>query len=146
MTHATLLETQLMEQQGAATVSRSKAGTWTGRILSGLAVLFLLMDSVMKFWMPSPVIEGTARVGWPVSLIPVLGIVLLACTILYVVPRTAIVGAVLLTGYLGGAVATHLRIQDPLFSHVLFPTYLGVLLWAGLYLRDRRLRTVLRAT
>jgi len=146
MTDATLLETQLMEQQRAETVSRAKAGIWAGRIMGSLAVLFLLMDSAMKFWMPSPVIEGTARVGWPVSLIPVLGIVLLACTILYIVPRTAIVGAVLLTGYLGGAVATHLRIRDPLFSHVLFPTYLGVLLWAGLYLRDRRLHTVLRAS
>ena len=135
-----------MEQQGTAAGSVSRAGVWAGRVMSGLAVAFLLMDAVMKFWMPPAVIEGTARVGWPASLIPTLGVVLLVCTALYLFPRTAILGGVLLTGYLGGAVATHLRIGDPLFSHVLFPTYIGVLLWAGLYLRDRRLRVALNTT
>jgi hypothetical protein len=89
------------------------------------------------------VLDAFAHLGWPLSNANTLGVLLLACTALYAIPRTSILGAILLTGYLGGAVATHSRVGDPLFSHVLFPTYLGVLLWLGLYLRDERLRPLL---
>jgi hypothetical protein len=107
-----------------------------------LVVLFLIPDGVVKFIRPAPVLEAFAHVGWPVSLANTLGILLLSCVALYAFPRTSILGAILLTGYLGGAVATHLRAGDPLFSHVLFPTYLGALLWLGLYLREERLRVL----
>jgi hypothetical protein len=119
--------------------STSKRKLWTGRALSTTIVLFLLMDSIIKFVKPAPVAESFAHLGWPVSLAVPLGIVLLICTLLYAVPRTAFLGAILLTGYLGGAVATHLRSGDPLFSHVLFPVYMGIVLWAGIFLRDNRL-------
>ena len=123
----------------------SKAGLWAGRIMSALVVLFLAFDIAIKFVKPAPapVVEALAHLGWSLSLVPVLGIVLLVSTALYVIPITSVLGAILLTGYLGGAVATHLRVGDPLFSHVLFPTYLGVLLWGGLYLRDKRLRALI---
>ena len=115
---------------------------WVGRVLSGLAVLFLILDGVIKFMKPPPVVDAFAHVGWPLSLANTLGVLLLVCTAIYVLPSTSILGAILLTGYLGGAVATHLRAGDPLFSHVLFPTYLGALVWLGLYLRDERLRAL----
>jgi hypothetical protein len=111
----------------------SKKMLWAGRVISALVALFLVFDSVIKFIKPAPVLEAFAHLGLPVSLAVSLGILLLICTALYAIPRTSILGAILLTGYLGGAVATHLRAGDPLFSHVLFPTYLGVLLWLGLY-------------
>ena len=120
----------------------STKSVWAGRILSGLVVLFLIPDGIVKFIRPAPVLEVFAHLGWPVSLANTLGILLLTCTALDAFPRTSILGAILLTGYLGGAVATHLRAGDPLFSHVLFPTYLGTLLWLGLYLRDDRLRVL----
>jgi hypothetical protein len=123
----------------------SKTALWVGRILSGLVILFLTFDVVFKFIKPAPapVVETMAHVGWALSLGPVLGIILLVCVALYALPMTSILGAILLTGYLGGAIATHLRVGDPLFSHVLFPTYLGVLLWGGLYLREPRLRALI---
>jgi len=121
----------------------SKKGLWAGRILSGLVVLFLIPDGIFKFIKPAPVVDSFAHVGWPMSTSVTLGIVLLTCTVLYAIPHTSVLGAILLTGYLGGAVATHLRIGDPLFSHILFPTYLGVLLWLGLYLREERLRALI---
>ena len=123
----------------------SKKGLWAGRLMSGLVVAFLAIDVVIKFLRPapSPVVETFAHVGWPLSLAPVLGTILLASTALYILPKTSVLGAILLTGYLGGAVATQLRAGDPLFSHVLFPTYLGVLLWGGLYLREDRLRALI---
>ena len=122
----------------------SKKTLWTGRILSALVVLFLAFDCVIKFIkpVPQPVADAFAKLGWPVTLAANLGVILLGCTILYAIPRTSMLGAILLTGYLGGAVTTHLRVGDPLFSHVLFPVYLGVLLWLGLYLRDSRLRAL----
>jgi hypothetical protein len=116
---------------------------WAGRIMSGLAALFLLFDGVMKLIKPAAVVEGTVRLGYPESVIVKLGIVLISCTVLYLIPRTSILGAILLTGYLGGAVATHVRIGDPLFSHILFPTYLGFLIWGGLYAREERLRALI---
>jgi len=130
-------------QSVAAQTAPSKKGVWAGHILSGLVVLFLIPDGIIKFIKPAPVIEASAHLGLPLSLANTLGILVLVCTAIYVFPRTSVLGAILLTGYLGGAVATHLRVGDPLFSHILFPTYLGVLLWLGLYLRDARLRALI---
>ena len=115
---------------------------WAGIIVSGLPVLFLLFDAVLKFVRPEQVVQGTVELGYSESVILPLGVVLLISTLLYVFPKTSVLGAVLLTGYLGGAVATHVRIGNPLFTHVLFPVYVGILLWLGLYLRDRRLRAL----
>jgi hypothetical protein len=129
--------------QSAVGAASSNKGVWVGRVLSGLVVLFLIPDGIFKFVKPAPVVEAFAHVGLPLTLTNTLGIILLVCIAIYVFPRTSVLGAILLTGYLGGAVATHLRVGDPLFSHVLFPTYLGVLLWLGLYLRDSRLRTLI---
>ena len=117
----------------------SKGRLWTGRIMSAPPALFLLVDGVGKLIKPAPVVEGTVQLGYPESVLLGLGIVLLTCTVLYTIPRTAILGAILLTGYLGGAIATHVRVGSPLFSHILFPVYLAVLIWGGLYLRDERL-------
>ena len=129
--------------QSAVGTTSSKKGVWIGRVLSGLVVLFLIPDAIIKFIRPAPVVDAFAHLGLPLSLANTLGILLLVCTAVYVFPGTSVLGAILLTGYLGGAVATHLRAGDPLFSHVLFPTYLGVLLWLGLYLRDDRLRRLI---
>jgi hypothetical protein len=134
---------QVAIAQSAAGAPSSKKSVWVGRVLSGLVVLFLIPDGIIKFIKPAPVIETSAHLGLPLSLANTLGVLLLVCTAIYVFPRTSILGAILLTGYLGGAVATHLRVGDPLFSHILFPTYLGVLLWLGLYLRDSRLRALI---
>ena len=119
----------------------NKSSLWAGRILSALPVLFLLLDGVMKVVKPAFVVEATVQLGYPESVIVALGVVLVACTILYLIPRTAVLGAILLTGYLGGAVATHVRVGGPLFS-ILMPVILGVMLWAGLYLRDERVRSL----
>lgn len=123
--------------------SASSGSIWTGRVFSGLVALFLLVDIVMKLARMAPAIEGTAQLGYSPSLLVPLGVLLGTCLVLYVLPRTAVLGAILLTGYLGGAVATQVRVGNPLFSHVLFPVYLGVLIWAGLLLRDARLRSLL---
>jgi hypothetical protein len=120
----------------------SRARLWAGRIISALAVLFLLFDSVIHIIRIGPVDQGFADLGYAVSLARPLGIIELVCVIFYVIPRTSVLGAVLLTGYLGGAVATNLRVGAPLFSHVLFPVYVGILLWGGLYLRDIRVRAI----
>ena len=114
-----------------------------GLALATLAVLFLLFDATIKLLLVPEVISGTAELGWRPELARPLGLLLLGCLAVYAWPRTAILGAVLLTGYLGGAVATHVRIGNPLFSHVLFPTYVAALLWGALYLRDDRLRALL---
>lgn len=124
-------------------VDLSRKQIIAGRVLSTLAVLFLLFDAVGKLLRPVAVLEGTTQLGWPASVILPLGIIQLVCLILYLVPRTSVLGAILWTGYLGGAVATHVRIGNPLFSHILFPTYVAALLWGGLWLRDRRLRALL---
>jgi hypothetical protein len=120
-------------------------GLWAGRIMSALAILFLVVDGAAKVVKLRPVAEGSAQLGYPESTVAGIGIVLLACTLLYGIPRTSILGAVLLTGYLGGAVATHVRVGDPLFSHILFPVYFGALVWGGLYLRDTRVRALVSA-
>ncbi len=115
---------------------------WTGRILSGLVALMLFADAVGKLLKPAPVVEGTVALGYTASVLVPLGVTLLLATTLYVVPRTAVLGAILLTGYLGGAVATHVRVGNPLLTHVLFPVYLGILVWLGLWLRDARVRVL----
>ena len=118
----------------------SKGALWAGRSLSAVAVLFLVFDSVGKLLRVQPVVDGTRSLGYAPDVIFPLGVTLLACVLVYAVPRTSLLGAVLLTGYLGGAVATHVRVGSPLFTHVLFPTYIAALLWGGLMLRDPRLR------
>jgi hypothetical protein len=125
-----------------ATAPTTNKKLWTGRVLSGLIVLFLLFDSVMKILKLAPAVQGTIQLGYPESVVVGLGIVLLVCTVLYAIPRTAILGAILLTGYLGGAVATQVRVGNPLFGYVLFPVYLGILIWAGIMLREHRLRVL----
>jgi len=120
----------------------SKVAVWTGRTLSSLAIAFLLLDGVMKLFTPAPVVEAMIRLGYPVSESVGIGMVLLACVALYAIPRTSFLGAILLTGYLGGAVATHVRVSDPLFSHILFPIYFGTVIWLGLFLRNQKLRTL----
>jgi DoxX-like family len=115
---------------------------WTGNIVSGLGVLFMLMDAAMHLMAPAPVVEAFQKLGFPLSLAVPFGIIELLCVAVYVFPRTSVLGAVLLTGYLGGAVASHVRIGDPVFP-VVFPVLIGVLFWGGLFLRDDRLRTLI---
>jgi hypothetical protein len=120
----------------------SKPALWLGRVLSGFVILFLLFDGAIKL-VPWPVVTETMdRIGYGSSetLARSLGIITIVCTVLYAIPPTSILGAILLTGYLGGAMASHLRIGSPLFSHILFGFYLGLMLWGGLWLRDRSLR------
>jgi hypothetical protein len=120
----------------------SMKAVWTGRVISGLVVLFLLFDGVTKVMTVAPVLQASAQLGIPVSLIVVIGAVLLVCTVIYAIPSTSILGGILLTGYLGGAVAIQARIGNPLFE-TLFPVIFGVLVWAGIVLRDNRLRTLI---
>ncbi len=123
----------------------SKPALWSGRVLSGLVIVFLLFDGAIKL-VPWPVVTETMdRMGYGSSetLARSLGLITLVCTVLYAVPPTSILGAILLTGYLGGAIASHVRIGSPLFSHVLFGLYLGLILWGGLWLRDRSLRALM---
>jgi DoxX-like family len=115
---------------------------WAGRVLSALPAAFLLVDAVMKLVKPAVVVEATVALGYPEAVIVPLGVVLLACTVLYAIPSSAVLGAIALTGYLGGAVATHVRVGGEIFP-VVFPVILGVLLWGGLYLRDERLRSLI---
>ncbi|MES2508309.1 MAG: DoxX family protein [Pseudomonadota bacterium] len=123
--------------------SISKPALWAGRILTGLVLLFLAMDITIKFMGVPEVAQAMTQLGWPVTSAVPLAVLLLACGLLYAIPRTSILGAVLLTGYLGGAIATHVRINDPLFTHTLFGVYVGVLMWLGLWLRDERLRALM---
>jgi hypothetical protein len=113
---------------------------WTGRTVSGLVVLFLLFDGLAKVMRAQPSVEGTMQLGYPDGLVVPIGLTLLVCTAVYVIPRTSVLGAILLTGYLGGATATHVRVQDPNF---VFPLTFGVLVWVGLFLRDDRLRALI---
>jgi DoxX-like family len=130
-------------QSDTQSVSVSKATLWTGRILSAIPALLLLMDGVMKLVKPPAVVEGTIQLGYPESAIIGIGIILICSTVLYMIPRTAVLGAILLTGYLGGAVATHVRVGNPLFTHILVPIYVGLFIWGGLYFRDTRLRDLI---
>jgi DoxX-like family len=118
----------------------SKKRLWAGRVISALPVLVLLLSAVMKFAKPAAVVEGFTHLGWPERYALGLGIVEIGCAVVYLIPRTAVLGAILLTGYLGGATATHVRIGDPMF---ISPAILGVLVWGGLFLRDDRLRALI---
>ena len=117
---------------------------WTGRVLSALFVLFMLGASIApKFFMAATAAEPVMEtLGWPVKYVLLIALIELTCTVLYIIPRTSLVGAVLTTGLLGGAIATHLRVESPLFSHTLFGIYLGLVMWGGLWLRDASLRAV----
>lgn len=116
---------------------------WTGRILSGIAVAFLLFDVTGKLMRVAPVIEGTVKLGYPENAVFPIGVLLLVGVVLYVVPHTRMLGAIYLTAYLGGAVATHYRMGNPLASHVLFPVYVAAFLWGGLALREPRVLSLL---
>jgi hypothetical protein len=120
----------------------SKTALWTGRIMSTLPVLFLIMDGIMKLVKPESVVKATVQLGYPESVIVGIGVTLLVCVTLYVIPQTSVLGAILLTGYLGGAITSHVRVGNPLFTHMLFPVYVALLVWGGLYLREPRLRSL----
>ena len=115
---------------------------WIGWSISGLTAAFMLFDAGAKFAKPAQVTDAFARTGWPIHLASTVGAILVVCTALYLVPSTSVLGAILLTGYLGGAVATNLRLENPLLTHTLFPVYFGVLSWVGLWLREPRLEPV----
>ena len=129
----------------ATSIPTSRRARWTGRVLSGLPVAFLAFDVAIKLIGIPAVTEASERLGMPVGQARPIALILACSLALYVVRRTAVLGAVLLTGYLGGAVFAHLRIADPLLSHTLFPIYVGALLWGGLYLRDARVRGLFTA-
>ncbi len=120
--------------------ANSTKALWTGRILSGIAIVFMLFDSVTKILRVDEVVKASAQFGYPISLLSTIGIILLGCLIVYVIPRTSVLGALLITGYLGGAVEANLRVGTPLFSNALFPVYFAVLVWGGLVLRDQQVR------
>lgn len=126
---------------GTPVASSARKARWIGRAVSALPVLFLLMDGIFKLFKPAIAVEKTLELGYRESVIVPLGIMLTALTILYIIPRTAVLGAILLTGYLGGAVATHVRVGESTFS-MIFPVIVGSLLWLGLCLRDEQLRTI----
>ena len=125
------------------TIAPSKARLWTGRVMAGIVILFMLMDSIFKFVTNETVVEGTTSLGFQVHHLPIMGTLGLLSIILYIIPRTEFLGAILLTGYWGGAIATHVRLDNPLFSHVLFPVYLGLLAWGALYLKSEKLRELM---
>jgi hypothetical protein len=124
-------------------MQQSKTMTYSGWTLSVLVVLFMVLDLTMKFMQLPIVLTTTEQLGWPTSSVTTLALLLLVATALYAFPKTSVLGAILLTGYLGGAVATHVRIGSPLFSHVLFGVYLGLFVWGGLYFRDARIRALI---
>ncbi|WP_031498214.1 DoxX family protein [Bryobacter aggregatus] len=121
----------------------SKKRLIAGYVLTALVALFLTFDTVLKVLRLAPAVQGTAELGYPADAVLWIGLIELVCVVLYLFPRTAVLGALLLTGYLGGAIATHLRVGNPLLSHTLFPVYIAFLLWGGLYLREARLRAVI---
>jgi len=121
----------------------SRSTIWIGRIVSGLPALFLLVDGAMKLVKPAVVVEATTKLGYSESLIVPIGIILILCTLLYLIPTTSVLGAILLTAYLGGAVATHVRASEGGVFPIIFPIIFGALLWLGLYLNDTRLRALI---
>jgi len=123
------------------TASAVKTTLWAGRIISLLAVLFLAFDTIIKVLNMAPAVEATTQLGYPASLVIGIGVLELICLAVYVIPRTSVLGAILLTGYLGGAIATQVRAGSPLFS-VVFPIIVGAMVWGGLYLRESRLRAL----
>lgn len=121
----------------------SKQKLWISYILSGIAVIFMFFDTGIKILRESHAVEGTVQLGYPDSAVVPIGIIEAVCLALYLIPRTSVLGVIVLTGYLGGAIATHVRLENPLFSHILFPVYVALLLWGGLYLREQRLRALI---
>ena len=121
----------------------AKKMIWAGRVLSGIVILFMVFDGLIHMMKIAPVVDAFARLGWPIGLAVPLAIVELVCVAIYAYPRTSILGAILLTGYLGGAVSTHLRVGSSLFGETLFPVYIGILMWGGLYGREARLRALI---
>ena len=117
---------------------------WAGRILTAIVVLFLTFDAVMKLVGAKAAVDGTVQLGWQPHHLPIIGTIAAVLLVLYVIPRTAPLGAILWTGYFGGAVATQLRVDNPLFGYVLAPVYAAALLWLALYLRDERVRALIR--
>jgi hypothetical protein len=128
-----------------ATVAPSKGARWTGRVLSTIVALLLGFDALMKLLQIPPVMKASVQLGYPAHAIFGIGVVLAICVVAYVIPRTSLLGAILLTGYLGGAIATHVRVDDPLWTHTLFPIYVAAVIWAGLVLRDVRVRGFLKS-
>lgn len=129
-----------MNEPAPAKPSQPKWMTWTGRVLSLLPSLMLTMSGIMKFTKPSDeVIKGMEHVGWTAGQMPTLGVLELASVVIYAIPQTAVLGAILLTGYMGGAIATHVRVGDPVYLHVV----IGMVVWLGLFLRDPRLRALI---
>ena len=120
----------------------TSVSVWAGRVLTGIVSLFLTFDVAVKLLEIPAAVEGTAQLGFPPHALLTIGVLGLICLVLYLVPRTAVLGAVLWTGYLGGAIATHLRLENPLFSHTLFPVYVGAFIWVGLWLRMPPLRAI----
>lgn len=120
----------------------SKSKRWISYVMSGLVILFMLFDSIMKFVKPKEVIDGTLALGFAEHHLVTIGALGLISTLLYVFPKTSVLGAVLLTGYFGGTIATHLRLDNPLFTHTLFTVYFGILIWGGLWLRNEKLRAL----
>jgi hypothetical protein len=137
---ATLLQTTMP----LAPSSTSTRALWAGRILTGIAVLFLAFDATFKLVVSPEAVAGTMELGWAEHHLRLLAVIQFVCLAVYLVPRTAPLGAVLWTGYFGGAIATHMRVDNPLFSHTLFPVYVAALVWGGLYLRDDRVRALIR--
>ena len=127
-------------------VPSSNKRVWAGRIVSAIPVLFLLFDGTIHILRIPAVVEGFAKAGFPISTALPLGIIEIICVVLYAIPRTSVLGAILLTGYLGGAVATNVRQQLPMLGYVLFPVYVGVFIWGGLWLRDARVRALIPLT
>ena len=119
-----------------------KTAATIGYVCTGLAALFLALDTLLKVLRLGPAVEGTIALGYPVDSVQWIGIIELVCLVLYLIPRTSVLGALLMTGYLGGAIATHVRISSPLLTHTLFPIYVALLLWGGLYLREKRLQVL----
>ena len=133
-----------LNYQPMPAVNQAPKGTlWTGRIISLIPILMLLFSAVLKFVKPPSIVQEFTRLGYAEHHAVVLGILELGCTIIYAIPATSILGAILLTGYLGGAMASHVRIGSPLFTHTLFGLYLGLMVWGGLWLRDRNLRSLI---
>ena len=132
-----------MHATPTAAPSLPPALVWTGRVLSSIVVLFLVFDGVMKLIAITPVADAFRQLGYPLESASAIGYLALACALLYAIPRTAVLGAIVLTGLLGGAISTHVRVHDPLFTHTLFGVYLGVIAWGGLWLRDARLRAMI---
>lgn len=148
MTHsATHSSTQAVHSAKAHAPSSalSRRAVITGRVLSGLGVAFLSFDAALKLLVLAPAVEGTTALGYPSHAVFGIGLLQAVLMIVYLVPRSAVLGAILWTGYLGGAVASHVRLENPLFSHTLFPLYIAAFLWIGLWLRDARVRALTRA-